>query len=129
MTKMQGVIAAVVAVILGAAGLSVRAQQQQQQAAQQLYVVTYVDVYPNFAADGAKFLQQFAADSRKDPGSVRFEVMKDTARQNHMAIVEVWRDRKAFEAHLAAPHTKAVREKIQQMLGSPFDERLYNLLP
>lgn len=126
MTKMQGVIAAAVAVILGVAGLSVRAQQQ---AAQQLYVVTYVDVYPNFAADGAKFLQQFAADSRKDAGSVRFEVMKDTARQNHMAIVEVWRDQKAFEAHLAAPHTKAFREKIQQMLGSPFDERLYNLLP
>jgi hypothetical protein len=25
-------------------------------------------VYPNFAADTAKLLQQFAADNRKDPG-------------------------------------------------------------
>ena len=100
----------------------------QQDPPKTLYVVTYVDVYPNFAADAAKLLQQFAADSRKDPGSARFEVMRDVARQNHMAVVEVWQNQKAFDGHVALEHTRTFREKIQPMLGSPFDERLYNAL-
>lgn len=91
----------------------------------QLYVVTYIDVFPNFAAETAKQLQQFADDSRKDPGCVRIEVMRDVERTNHFSMVEVWQDRKAYEAHLGLAHTKTFREKIQPGLGSPFDERLY----
>src|SRR6266850_5420807 len=109
-------------------GLSGTAQAQQE-SAKQLYIVTYVDVYPTLAADAAKLLQQFASDSRKDSGNVRFEVMRDVARQNHFAVVEVWQNQKSFEAHSALAHTKAFREKIQPNLGSPFDERLYNVLP
>ena len=101
----------------------------QQDAAKQLYVVTYVDVFPNFAAEAAKTLQQFASDSRKGAGVVRFEVMRDVARQNHFSIVAVWQNQKAFDAHVAQANTKLFREKIQPMLGSPFDERLYYLLP
>jgi quinol monooxygenase YgiN len=98
-------------------------------AGKNLYVVTYVDVFPNFAADTAKYLVQFAADSRKDPGSVRFEVMMDVSRTNHFSIVEVWKDRQAYDAHLNLPHTRTFREKLQPGLGSPYDERMYNALP
>jgi quinol monooxygenase YgiN len=97
----------------------------QQQAAKQLYVVTYIDVFPNFAANTNKFLQQFAADSRKDAGSVRFEVLRDVERTNHFTVVEVWQSRQAYEAHLALDHSKQFREKLQPGLGSPFDERMY----
>lgn len=100
----------------------------QGNAAKQVYVVTYVDVFPNFAAETAKQMQQFAEDSRKDPGCVRFEVMRDVERTNHFSIVEVWQNRQAYDAHLGLAHTKTFREKIQPGLGSPFDERLYYLL-
>jgi len=97
---------------------------------ERLYVVTHIDVLgPNGAAEAAKMLHEFAADSRKDQGSVRFEVLRDPVRLNHFTIVEVWRTRQDFESHLAASHTKAFREKLQPMLGSPFDERLHKLLP
>src|SRR5690349_10212204 len=101
----------------------------QQKVEPQLHVVTYVDVYPNFAADTAKLLQQFAADNRKDAGFVRFEALRDVARVNHFAIVEVWRSKQDYDAHLAAPHSKQFREQLQMGLGSPFDERLYSALP
>ncbi len=101
----------------------------QQKAEPQLHVVTYVDVYPNFADTTAKLLQQFAADNRKDAGFVRFEALRDVARVNHFAIVEVWQSQKAYDAHLAAPHSKTFRDQLQKGLGSPFDERLYNALP
>ena len=101
-----------------------------QEADEKLYVVTHIDVLgPNGAADAAKMLHQFAADSRNDAGSVRFEVLRDPDRLNHFTIVEVWRTRQDFESHLAASHSKAFREKLQPMLGSPFDERLHKLLP
>jgi quinol monooxygenase YgiN len=101
-----------------------------QDADERLYVVTHVDVLgPNGAAEAAKMLHQFAAESRNDQGSVRFEVLRDPDRLNHFTIVEVWRSRQDFESHLAASHTRAFREKLQPMLGSPFDERLHKLLP
>jgi quinol monooxygenase YgiN len=93
-----------------------------------LYVVTHVDLTPNYGVDGTKLLQKFAADSRKDKGAVRFELYQDLSRKNHFSIVGVWENQAAFDAHLEADHTKQFREKLQPMLGSPFDERLHNLL-
>jgi quinol monooxygenase YgiN len=102
-----------------------------QEPGQKLYVVTHVDIFgpqPTAAAEAARMLQQFAADSLKDPGAVRFEVLREPTRLNHFTLVEVWQSRQDFETHLAAGHSKAFREKIQPMLGSPFDERLHILL-
>ena len=110
-------------------GVGVFGVGAQQKAEPQLHVVTYVDVYPNFADTTAKLLQQFAADNKKDAGFVRFEALRDVARVNHFAIVEVWQSRQAYDAHLTAPHSKAFRDQLQMGLGSPFDERLYNSLP
>jgi quinol monooxygenase YgiN len=98
------------------------------QAEELLYVVTYVDVVTP-SGDTAKVLQDFATASRKDPGCARFEVMRSVDRPNHFAIVEVWRTREEYEAHLGLSHTKQLRETIQPGLGSPFDERLYHKLP
>jgi quinol monooxygenase YgiN len=105
------------------------AQQKAEPQPQRLYVVTYIDVYPNFAEDAKKLLQQFAADSRKDDGSVRFEVLLDVARSNHFTLVEVWQSKPAFDAHSSSAHTRQVREKIGPMIGAPFDERLYYIVP
>ena len=82
-----------------------------------------------FAADAATLLQQFAKDSMKDKGATRFEILRDTTRPNHFAIVEVWQSRQAYEAHLVLEHSRQVREKLQPWLGSPYDERLYSALP
>ena len=90
-----------------------------------LCVVAHVDVIPPFTAAGRDLLRQLVAESRKDPGAVRFEVFEEVARPNHSTIVAVWKTRKAYEDHLAAEHTRASRAKLQPMLGSPFDERLH----
>src|SRR6185369_17388514 len=72
-----------------------------QDPGQKLYVITHVDINgPALAAEGAKLLQQFAADSVKDPGSVRFELLREPNRINHFTIVEVWQSKQAFETHL-----------------------------
>jgi len=120
------IAAVLVAVVLSGFCNPVSAQESDER----LYVVTHVDVLgQSGAVEAAQMLHQFAIDSRRDQGSVRFEVLRDPVRLNHFTIVEVWRTRQDFESHLAAGHTKAFREKLQPMLGSPFDERLHKLLP
>ena len=99
-----------------------------QQGGARLYVVTYVDVYPNFAADTVKAFQALGAASKQDTGYVRLEILRDTQRTNHFTIVEVWENRQAYEAHLATEHTKQFRAKLAPWLGSPFDDRFYGML-
>ena len=96
----------------------------------QLYAVTHIDIAgggPRLA-EIVTLIKEFAADSQKDPGVVRFEVLQQDGHPNHFTIFEVWQSRQAFEAHLAAEHTKQFREKLQPMLGSPFREGLHRLL-
>jgi quinol monooxygenase YgiN len=101
-----------------------------QEANQRLYVVTHVDIGgQQLAADAAKLLAQFATESKSDAGYVRMEILREPTRLNHFTMVSVWQNKAAFDAHLASAHTKAFREKLQPMLGSPFDERLHTLLP
>ena len=108
--------------------LEARAQAPAKDASGSVYVIAFVDATPNFAMDCAKLLVQFSAESKKDPGVVRFDVLRQDSRGNHFLISEVWRSRKDFETHSAAEHTKQFREKLQPMLGSPYDERVHTVL-
>ena len=90
-------------------------------------VVIHVDFVPRRAAEGTTALQQYAADSRKDDGAQRIYVLQELAQPNHFIIVEVWRNRAAYDAHISAAHTIAWRNTIQPLMGSPFDVRLARL--
>jgi quinol monooxygenase YgiN len=90
-----------------------------------IYVVTHVDVIPPRKDDAVAALKQLAEDSRKDPGHVRFDVVQQTNRPNHFTVVEVWTDRKAFDAHGLASPTRRFRDQLAPMSGSLYDERLY----
>jgi quinol monooxygenase YgiN len=118
------------ALLIPAAIASVgRAFAQEPAMQARIYVVTHVDVLPQAPVSAATILlKQYAADSRKESGAVRIEVYAQISRLNHFSVVEVWKDQQAFDAHEAAAHTKQFRNKIQPMLGSPFDERLHQIV-
>jgi quinol monooxygenase YgiN len=90
--------------------------------------VTHVDIVPTQKAAGTKLVQQYVADTRKDPGLVRIEAGSEISRDNHISIEEVWESRKAFDDHVAAAHTRQFRQQLDPMLGSPYDERLHKSL-
>jgi autoinducer 2-degrading protein len=91
---------------------------------QALHIVAHVDT-ANPPTDALVLLRRFADASRKDEGSVRFDILQHAVRANHFTVVETWRNQKALEAHAAAAHTREYREKLQPMSGSPLDERIY----
>jgi len=94
----------------------------------ELYVVAHVDAIPPSAKPALDLLMKEAADSKADPGFVRYEVLQEAARQNHYTLVEVWRSQKDFDNYVATGHCKAFREKLLPMLGSPFDERFHTIV-
>src|SRR5688572_31548451 len=86
-------------------------------------VVSHVDVAPNPAV--APMLARLAADSRQEPGNLRFDVLQHTMRGNHFTVIETWRNQAALDAHVAAPHTRKYRDDILPLTGCPLDERVF----
>ncbi len=103
--------------------ISVDDRRGGRPAASQVIVLSHVDVAPN--PQVAVILKDLAETSRKEAGNVRFDVVQHAMRANHFTVVEVWRDQKALDAHVAAAHTKHYRDTLQPMTGSPLDERVY----
>jgi quinol monooxygenase YgiN len=89
-------------------------------------VIAHVDVAPNPAV--ATMLADLAAASRREPGNLRFDVLQHTMRGNHFTVVETWTDQKALDAHVTAAHTKAYRDQILPLTGSPLDERVFKAI-
>ena len=91
-----------------------------------IYVIAHVDIAgPQTDAPG--LLRRLAEASRKDEGSLRFDVLQHSMRANHFTVVEAWQSQKALDAHTAAAHTRQYRDTLQPMSGSPLDERLYKV--
>ena len=86
-------------------------------------VIAHVDVTPDPRV--ATMLRQLAAAGRKEDGNVRFDVLQHTMRANHFTVVEMWRNQRALDAHVADPRTKQYRDALQPFTGSPLDERVY----
>src|SRR5689334_3532439 len=85
------------------------------------YTVSYIEVLPSARATTLAALKQYRDTSRKDQGFMRMEFFEQVGRPAHFAIIDMWSDQKSSDAHAAAAHTKAYREKLQPMLGSPLD--------
>jgi quinol monooxygenase YgiN len=92
---------------------------------QTIFVVTHVDTIPGPQTDGPGLLKRLAEASRKEQGSVRFDVLQHTMRANHFTIIEAWQSQNPLDAHAAAAHTRQYRDTLQPMSGGPLDERLY----
>jgi quinol monooxygenase YgiN len=93
-----------------------------------IYVLTHVDVMPNYQDDALRLLKAMSVETAKDYGNICYEVLQQADRANHFTVVEEWTSKKAHDAHVETAHTRAFREGLSAMLGALYDERLYNKL-
>lgn len=93
-----------------------------------IYVLTHVDVMPNRQDDALTLLKTMSGEIARDHGNISYEVLQQANRANHLAVVEEWADKKAYDGHLEEAHTRAFREGLSPMQGALYDERLYNKL-
>jgi quinol monooxygenase YgiN len=90
-----------------------------------VYVMTHVDVAGPQAANAPALLQQHCRTVRTEAGNLRCAVWQGAQRSNHFTLIAVWINRAALNTHQTASSTRAFRDEIEPMTGSPMDERWY----
>jgi quinol monooxygenase YgiN len=93
-----------------------------------VYVASYLEAIPRSTREAAALLRQYREASRMDEGRKRLEVLQQHGRPDHFAVMELWQDQQAFEAHDVATHTRHFRETLRPLCVSPYDTRLHTYL-
>ncbi|MBT5330669.1 MAG: hypothetical protein HOL48_02680 [Porticoccaceae bacterium] len=122
-----------------------------------VYVITHADsippeqfppctrsAYPNSLCSNA-LIVQLALDSRDHEGNMRFDILTQSNRPNHMTVVEMWQDSETQLDHQSHQEKKDFRDALagiemgsgvnpdpqftpDMLTGSLWDERLYRLI-
>ena len=93
-----------------------------------LYVVTYVEARPAAGDEAASLLKSYRAASRGAAGNLRAVVVRSVVRPGQFVVVAAWKDKAAWDAHMAASATKEFREKLNALRNAPADDRFHNSL-
>ncbi|GBR53773.1 hypothetical protein AA106555_1431 [Neokomagataea thailandica NBRC 106555] len=84
-----------------------------------VHVVAIIRVTPERAPELEAELARCLRDTRKEEGSVSYQISKDLEDIGRFTAVEEWASQAAFEAHLKAPHFQALAalsEKLEAKL-------------
>jgi quinol monooxygenase YgiN len=90
-----------------------------------IYVVTHVDVLQTRKDDCMTLLKDMSETARRDPGNIRYDVLQQQNRSNHFTVIEIWKSKRALDAHQMADHTRLFRDRLAPMTGALYDERIY----
>ena len=93
-----------------------------------IYSVTYVEVRPTAKGDAVILLRRYRDAAQKEGGNLRCEVVQRIDQPHQFAILEIWKDHAAFEAHGKSANTTETREKIAAIRNAPTDERVHTAL-
>ena len=91
-----------------------------------VYIATYLEVVPTAVKEGSALLKQYRDASRKDAGNQRMELVQEMGRPTRFALLAIWADQKAYEAHGKAAHTARFRDKLKSVHAAPYDERAHS---
>jgi quinol monooxygenase YgiN len=91
-------------------------------------VVAYFEASVQSEEQAAALLKSWAGTVRKNPDNLGFAALRRRDPANHFAIVEMWKDAKAFEAQSASPEGQQFKAGLNGMLIAPYDERPHSVL-
>jgi len=93
-----------------------------------IFGLTHVDFAPTYLEEGLGHVADLVMSSRQHDGAVRFDVLTQANRQNHMTVVESWESAGAQEAHAISAEAIEFRAAAHALMGALYDERLYRVL-
>ena len=94
----------------------------------EITLVTHVDIMPPRKQQGTALLIDYAGQFRSAKGNTAYNLIVQPGRLNHITVVESWDNLAAYQAHTETPEFKAYRHALQPLMGSLYDERLYQAL-
>ena len=93
-----------------------------------IVVMTHIDVIPTALETARGRIKQLVDGNRHKNANVRYDILVQTNRQNHMTLIEGWKSTADKNAESAAAETVSFRRDLLPMSGSPYDERTYRPL-
>ena len=91
------------------------------------YAVSYVETTGSSIDKAAAALKQYRDGSRAHDGFMRAEFFEQLGRAGRFAVVETWRDQKAFDARDGATQ-KRLLDALEPIRVSGYDQRPYKTL-
>jgi quinol monooxygenase YgiN len=92
-------------------------------------IISHLDVAPNTLPALLALMKPFGDATAKEQGVVSYQILRQTAgARNHFRLFEIWSNEQAWEAHNLAKHTQDFRDALFPMLGTPYDQRKYQLV-
>src|SRR5215510_6009551 len=82
-------------------------------------IIVRLDVKPERLDDFLKLVTFNATQSRKEPGNLRFDVVRSIDSPTRFALYEVYRAEAGVKTHQATPHYARWRAEIVLMLVTP----------
>ena len=77
--------------------------------------------YYAFKDAGVAKVREFADQSRGSDGNLRFDVLTQASRPNHLTVVESWSNAAAKEANVSSSLARTFRQSLMPMSGSLYD--------
>ena len=88
-------------------------------------IMVRLEVKPERVDDFLKLVTFNASESRKEPGNLRFDVVRSVDNPTRFALYEVYRDDAAVQAHRATSHFAKWRAEIEGLLVTPRISELF----
>ena len=95
-----------------------------------MMIMVRLEVKPERIDDFLELATFNATQSRKEPGNLRFDLVRSVATPARFALYEVYLDEAAVQAHMATAHYARWRAEIEQLLETPrISERFTSIFP
>ncbi|HEY2382315.1 MAG TPA: putative quinol monooxygenase [Terriglobia bacterium] len=93
-------------------------------------IIVRLEVKTERVDEFLKLVSFNAAESRKEPGNLRFDVVRSVDSPTLFRLYEVYRDDAGVKAHQATAHYAKWRAEIEGLLVTPrVSERFISVLP
>jgi autoinducer 2-degrading protein len=93
-------------------------------------IVVRLEVKSERVDDFLKLVSFNASESRKEPGNLRFDVVRSVENPTRFGLYEVYRDDAAVRAHQATPHYAKWRAEVEDLLVTPrISEKFTSVIP
>jgi len=93
-------------------------------------IIVRLEVKPERVDDFLQLVSFNASESRKEPGNLRFDVVRSVDSPTLFRLYEVYTDEAAVRAHQATAHYAKWRAEIEDLLITPrVSERFSSVFP
>ena len=84
-----------------------------------IHIVVRIEPKPDQVEAFLELATYDARNSRKEPGCLRFDVLRQNDHPNRFAFYEVYKDEDAVKAHQATEHYARFRREIDGLQAAP----------